>query len=172
MERRATDLEGHKDPLTGEPGARPIGVGLGSTAGSAVGAAIGAIAGPAGIAAGVAVAGAVVGGIAGGYAAKSAANSIDPTIEDRHWAANFRNASYVTPGAKYKDYQPAYRYGWESRATYRDVPFDEIERDLAEGWSAAKGESPLAWEDARFAVRDAWSRVDLAARPRSADKNF
>ena len=54
--------DANRDPLTGAPGAHPVGVGLGTAAGGmAAGAAAGAVAGPVG-----AVAGAVVGGIVGG----------------------------------------------------------------------------------------------------------
>lgn len=63
------------DPITGEPGAHPVGTGVGAVAGGvATGAAIGTVAGPLGTAIGAA-AGAVVGGLAG----KGVAEQIDPT---------------------------------------------------------------------------------------------
>lgn len=63
------------DPITGEPGAHPIGTGVGAVAGGmAAGAAVGTVAGPIGTAVGAA-AGAVVGGLAG----KGVAEKIDPT---------------------------------------------------------------------------------------------
>ena len=59
--------DANPDPITGEKGAHPIGVGIGTAAGgAAAGAAAGMAAGPVG-----AVAGAVVGGIAGGLAGKT-----------------------------------------------------------------------------------------------------
>src|SRR3954468_14331864 len=73
------DLE-NRDPITGEPGAHPIGTGVGAAAGGATGAAIGAVGGPAGAAVGL-VAGAVVGGLAG----KAGGESVNPTVEDAYW---------------------------------------------------------------------------------------
>ena len=49
------------DPLTGAPGANPVGTGLGAVSGAAAGASIGAAAGPMGAAVGT-----VVGAVAGG----------------------------------------------------------------------------------------------------------
>lgn len=67
------------DPITGEPGAHPVGTGVGAVAGGmAAGAAVGTVAGPVGTAVGAA-AGAVVGGLAG----KGVAEKIDPTTGKR-----------------------------------------------------------------------------------------
>src|SRR4051794_27931240 len=75
---RERDL--NADPISGEPGAHPVGAGVGAAAaGAAAGAAGGAMAGPAGV-----VVGAVIGGVAGGLAGKEVAESIDPTTEDAY----------------------------------------------------------------------------------------
>ena len=68
------DADANADPLTGEPGAHPIGVGIGAVGTGIIGAALGAIAGPAGI-----VAGTAVGALAGGLLGKGAAESVNPT---------------------------------------------------------------------------------------------
>ena len=67
MERNEKEpRDANRDPITGAPGAHPVGVGLGTAAGGmAAGAAAGAVGGPAG-----AVAGAVVGGIVAGWLVK------------------------------------------------------------------------------------------------------
>ncbi|HEX5498188.1 MAG TPA: hypothetical protein VFX03_03135, partial [Thermomicrobiales bacterium] len=101
------------DAITGEPGAHPVGVGLGAAGGGITGAAIGAAAGPVGAAVG-AVAGAVIGGMAG----KDIAESYDPTAEDAYWREHFRTRPYVGPEDTYERFQPAYRHGWESRAEH------------------------------------------------------
>ena len=65
----------NRDPLTGAPGAHPIGTGVGAAAGGiAAGAAVGSVAGPVGTAVGAAV-----GAVAGGLAGKGVAENIDPT---------------------------------------------------------------------------------------------
>ena len=61
---RENDRDLNRDPITGTPGAHPVGTGVGAAAGGAAGAAAGAVGGPLGMAAG-AVIGAVVGGLAG-----------------------------------------------------------------------------------------------------------
>lgn len=62
MDRNVLDKhEANRDPLTGAPGAHPIGTGLGAAAGGmAAGAAVGTVAGPLGTVVGAAV-GAVIG---------------------------------------------------------------------------------------------------------------
>jgi outer membrane lipoprotein SlyB len=62
------------DPLTGAPGAHPVGTGLGAVSGAAAGASIGAAAGPLGAALGT-----VVGAVAGALAGKGAAEAVNPT---------------------------------------------------------------------------------------------
>src|SRR2546423_536055 len=90
----------NRDPISGAPGAHPIGTGVGAAAGGmAAGAAAGTVAGPIGTAIGAAV-GAVVGGLAG----KGIAEKIDPTLEEAYWRENYIRRPYVTQGATYDDY--------------------------------------------------------------------
>ena len=90
------------DPITGTPGAHPIGTGVGAAlGGAAAGAATGTIAGPVGT-----VIGAAVGAIIGGLAGKGVAESIDPTVEDTYWRGNFSSRPYVQTNSDYQDYGP------------------------------------------------------------------
>jgi hypothetical protein len=146
----------HLDPLSGATGAHPVGTGVGAAVGgAAAGAAVGTVAGPVGTLVGAAV-GAVVGGLAG----KGVAEAIDPTAETTYWEAHYTSRPYVSPESPYTDYEPAYRYGWESRARYRDRQWDEISPQLAADWHVRAGESGLGWDRAEPAVRDAWHRLD------------
>jgi hypothetical protein len=150
----STDL--NLDPLSGATGAHPVGTGLGAVAGGvAAGAAIGTVAGPIGTAVGAAV-GAVVGGLAG----KGVAEAVDPTAETAYWQNTYATRPYVTAGAPYANYEPAYRYGWESRSQYADRSWDEVSPELASRWPERAGTSGLAWDRAEPAVRDAWYRLD------------
>ena len=145
----------NRDPISGTPGAHPVGTGLGAAAGGmAAGAAAGSVAGPIGTAAGAAV-GAIVGGLAG----KGVAEMIDPTVEEAYWRETYVNRPYVTKGATFDDYGPAYRYGIDNYARYPGRRFDEVEPELARDWQRAKGKSSLAWENAKHAARDSWQRV-------------
>jgi hypothetical protein len=144
------------DPITHEPGSHPLGVGLGATGGGITGAAIGAAAGPIGAAVG-AVAGAVIGGMAG----KDIAESYNPTAEDAYWRENFRTRPYVGPEDTYEQFEPAYRYGWESRMEHAGRTFEEVEPDLQQRWTTAAPD--LVWGTARHATRDAWDRLGASA---------
>jgi hypothetical protein len=144
----------NRDPLSGEPGAHPVGVGVGAAGGGAIGAGIGAAGGPIG-----AVLGAGIGAVAGGWVGKEIAESIDPTAEEAYWRENYMSREYVTPGTRYDDYHPAYRYGWESASRHHASRFEEVERDLERGWPRARDRSPLTWERAKHAVRDSWDRI-------------
>src|ERR1051325_7144059 len=63
--RKTAGRDANRDPITGAPGAHPVGTGLGAAAGgAATGAAIGSVAGPVGTAAGIVV-GAGAGGVGG-----------------------------------------------------------------------------------------------------------
>lgn len=162
MTGKTFDADANRDPLTGAPGSHPVGAGVGAAVGTALGAAAGALGGPAGMAAGAALGAAVVGGLAGGLAGKAAGEQIDPTVEDAHWSNSYASAPYVTKGAEYRMYQPAYRYGWESYGKYQGKKFDEVESDLAQDWEKNRGGSLLTWDHAKPATRDAWRRVEGA----------
>ncbi len=153
----------NRDPLSGAPGAHPVGVGVGAAGGAATGAAIGALGGPVGVAVGAAV-----GAVAGGLAGKSVAEAIDPTVEEQYWSDNYRSRDYVPAGTDYHTYQPAYRYGWESFERYPGRSFDEVEPELQRGWDERRGDSALTWDKAKAATRDAWHRVERAI-PGDAD---
>jgi len=145
----------NRDPITGAPGSHPVGTGVGAAlGGAAVGAATGTVAGPVGT-----VIGAAVGAIAGGLAGKSVAEAIDPTGEDAYWRDTYATRPYVTGGASYDDYGPAYGYGVSSYNRYAGRPYDEIEPELSRDWGTARGRSRLDWDRAQHATRDAWQRL-------------
>jgi phage tail tape-measure protein len=146
----------NRDPISGEKGSHPVGTGLGAAAtGAAAGAAGGAMAGPVG-----AAVGAVVGAVAGGLAGKGIAESVNPTAETEYWRSNYKSRPYVESGHEFEAYEPAYRYGWESRVEHSDKDFEQVESDLGRSWDKARGQSKLTWDKARPATRDAWDRLD------------
>ena len=121
------------DPLTGAPGSHPVGTGLGAIAGGlAAGAAAGTVVGPVGT-----IIGAAVGAIAGAFAGKGIAEAIDPTAETAYWEENYVDRPYVTDGATYDDYGPAYRYGVDQYGENAGRRFDEVEPDLSRDWDRA-----------------------------------
>jgi hypothetical protein len=168
MERKEERKDANRDPISGAPGAHPVGTGLGAAAGGmAAGAAAGTVAGPVGT-----VIGAAVGAIAGGLAGKGIAEMIDPTVEEAYWRENYTNRDYVTSGAKFDDWGPAYMYGVENYPRYEGRSFDEVEPELSRDWQRAKGRSSLTWDHARNATRDSWQRLsDTVERATPGDSD-
>ncbi|AWL28786.1 hypothetical protein DJ533_09495 [Acinetobacter defluvii] len=150
------------DPITGEPGAHPVGTGVGAAGGAATGAAIGAVGGPVG-----AIVGGVVGAVVGGLAGKGVAEKVNPTEEDAYWRAEHLNTPYYSETLTTysdldydRDYQDAYRLGYSTRHDYpHETRFEDVENDLRLKWEQTKRESRLTWEEAKLAVKDAWNRV-------------
>jgi len=153
---RDRDADANRDPISGAPGAHPVGTGIGAVAGGmAAGAATGTVAGPVGTAVGAAV-GAVIGGLAG----KGIGEMIDPTVEDAYWREHYSSRPYVAQGYTYDDdYGPAYRYGVDAYGRYEGRTFEQSEPELMREWERSRGKSRLTWEHAKPASRDAWQRL-------------
>jgi uncharacterized protein YjbJ (UPF0337 family) len=151
------ELDANRDPITGEPGAHPFGVAGGGASGAITGVAIGAaVGGPIGAAVGGAL-----GAVAGGLAGKAAAEALNPTTEDAYWRENYKNRPYYREGTAYEDYEPAYRYGWESasRTEYRNRRFEDVEQDLQRAWEGNPDYTNRSWKDVRDASRDSYDRA-------------
>lgn len=158
--------DANEDPITGAPGAHPVGTGVGAAAGGiAAGAIAGSVAGPVGT-----LVGAAVGAVAGGLAGKGVAEMIDPTAEEAYWRENYSSRSYVNSGASFDDYGPAYRYGVDSYGRYEGRTFEQVEADMMRDWDQTRGSSGLTWDKARHAARDSWQRInDSVERATSGD---
>jgi hypothetical protein len=157
-----TKPDANRDPITGAPGAHPLGVGAGAAGGAATGATVGAIGGPVGSAVGAAV-----GGVAGGLAGKAAAEKVNPTVEDGYWREHYASRPYAKAGKSYDVYRPAYQMGWEGAGRYGELNWDKAEARFRDDWNKTRGNSNLSWDEAREATRDAWNRV----RPSSDNKS-
>jgi hypothetical protein len=159
---RTTDKNpANRDPITGAPGAHPVGAGVGAAAGGATGAAIGAIGGPVGAAIGL-----VAGGIVGGLAGKAGGEGVNPTVEDAYWRENHRNQSWGAQ-TKYDDYSGAYKTGYEGYSKYSTTgrSFEECEADLKNEFDCNCGsKTNLKWEEAKHATRAAWERAKQQGR--------
>ena len=163
--KNKTGTDMNRDPISGAPGAHPVGVGVGATGGALAGAAVGAVGGPVGSAVG-----AVVGGVAGGLAGKAAGEAVNPTAEDNFWRDSYAKEPYYQSKYTYDDYAPAYRTGYEGASKYSGKRFDEVDSQLERDYDSIKGQSRLAWNDAKQATRSAWHRVERAL-PGDADND-
>ena len=155
------EQDANRDPISGAPGAHPVGVGIGAAAGgAAAGAAVGTVAGPVGTAVGAAI-----GAVAGGLIGKGIAERIDPTVEDAFWRENYLHEPYYEAGRQYADYEPAYRAGYEVRSRYGEPrTFDEVERDIEAEYNRRRAANGLSWDQARRPARAAWDRIDRNTR--------
>lgn len=150
--------DANRDPLSGQPGAHPVGTGIGAAGAGTIGAVVGGVvAGPIG-----AVVGSVIGSVAGGLAGKSAAEKVNPTIEDEYWRNNYVTQPYMEPGRQYEDYQPAYRTGYEGYNRYSESgkSYEEVEPELQSDYEKSHSGMGLNWEKAKHATRDAWQRAE------------
>jgi hypothetical protein len=152
---RGTDA--NRDPITGTPGAHPVGTGVGAAVGgAAAGAAVGSVAGPVGTVAGI-IGGAVVGGLAG----KGVAEAVDPTREDAYWREHHEN-QWFARDRSYDDYSGAYRAGYQGydRHGRQGRTFEDSEAELRREYDTTPHASKLPWTEARDAARAAWHKVD------------
>ena len=86
--------------------------------------------------------------------------TLDWTAEDEYWRSNYRTRPYIGTQQNYDEWQPAYRYGYESAQRYHDKRWEDVEHDLSSGWNSyeyRRGNS--TWEQVKSAVRDAWNRM-------------
>lgn len=152
----ANEEDLNRDPLSGAPGAHPLGTGAGATSGGVAGAAVGlAMAGPVG-----AVIGAAVGAVAGGLAGSSAAEAVNPTSEELFWRETYIREPFYVTGRAYEYYAPGFRAGWEGRVRDDGRTFDQAEPDLRASYIATKTELDPEWQYISPAARAAWGRVD------------
>ncbi|HEV7485500.1 MAG TPA: hypothetical protein VGQ65_07435 [Thermoanaerobaculia bacterium] len=160
MDNKNKPHDSNPDPITGEPGAHPLGVAGGASGGALAGAAIGAVGGPIGAAVGGAI-----GAVAGGLAGKAAGEAVNPTEEDTYWREHHTSRPYFKSGRTYDDYRPAYAYGWESAGRYHGRKFEDVESDLSRGWDKARGATRSEWSDMKAATRDAFDRAQTRMSP-------
>jgi hypothetical protein len=146
----------NRDPISGTPGAHPLGTGAGAASGGVAGAAVGmAVGGPVG-----AMIGAAVGVVAGGMAGSSTAEAFNPTAEETFWRETYVREPYYVKGRTYEYYAPGFRAGWQGRVRNDGRTFDAAESMLKAGYDRGKSELDPDWIDVRPAARAAWDRVD------------
>jgi len=86
--------------------------------------------------------------------------AIDPSEYREHFHREFRFAPYYSAGREWPDYEPAYRYGYDSYLHCRGRRFEEVESSLAAEWNHCRAASRLHWTEAREAVRDGWHHIE------------
>ena len=152
----ANEEDLNRDPITGTPGAHPLGTGAGAASGAVAGGVAGmAVGGPAG-----GIIGAAIGAVAGGLAGKSAAESVNPTAEEVFWRETYLREPYYVAGKPFEYYAPGFRAGWEGRVLHDGRSFADAEPALQSNYNLGRRELEPTWEEVRPAARAAWDRVD------------
>ena len=151
----ANEEDLNRDPITGTPGAHPLGTGAGAVVGAISGAAIGTAAGPLG-----AVIGAAAGAVVGGLVGKSSAEAVNPTAEEVFWRETYVREPYYVQGRAYEYYAPGFRAGWKGRVRHDGRSYEEAEPELLAEYLLTKSEIDPDWQEISPAARAAWDRVD------------
>jgi hypothetical protein len=86
-------------------------------------------------------------------------DQIDVSDEDHYWRQQYDRHPYI--GRNYDEFQPAFQYGWESAVLpeNRGKKFEDVEPQLRAHWSEYNGTSRTDWDYMRWAVRDAYNRI-------------
>lgn len=84
---------------------------------------------------------------------------IHGSIEREYWRTRYNSRDYVDHSQGFRDYEPAFRYGWELRAGYGGWTWSELKPVAAAGWKRFRGDCCLGWEEAAPAVREAFERA-------------
>ena len=140
-----------------------IGAGTGAVGGAVAGAAVGSVVGLIN-----SVVGAMINGVINAKTDDSIAEAVNPTEYNSYFEKNYTSAPYYVGGSEWRDYKPAYQYGYDTYGQYRGQRFEDVENDLERNWDATKANSRLAWTEARGAVRDGWHHIERAM-PGDAD---
>jgi stress response protein YsnF len=77
---------------------------------------------------------------------------------DTEFRSDF-DMQHASSGARYEEYQPAYRYGYDLAAgeRYAGRSWEDIESDARREWESRNPDS--AWDRVKASVRHAWERV-------------
>jgi hypothetical protein len=151
----ANEADLNRDPITGTPGAHPLGTGAGAASGAVAGGVAGlAVGGPVG-----GMIGAAVGAVAGGLAGKSAAESVNPTAEETFWRETYIREPYYVAGRTFEYYAPGFRAGWEGRVLHDGRSFEEAEPALQSNYQLGRSKLDPTWAEVRPAARAAWDRA-------------
>jgi len=155
----------NRDPLSGTPGAHPVGTTAGAASGAVAGAAAGfAVGGPIGGMIGIAA-----GAVAGGLAGKEMAELFNPTEEEYYWKKEYLHEPYYVKGKPYEYYEQAYRAGWEGCIQNKYRSFEEAESDLITKYNQTRNKLGPDWHDVKPAAHAAWSRVAHYQHSRPGD---
>lgn len=83
----------------------------------------------------------------------------DWSTEKSYWRENYRNRPYTDENRGFEEYEPGYRYGYESADRMGNRPWHEAEPELRRGWDEYEDRNESTWDQIKDSVKDAWDRV-------------
>ena len=96
-------------------------------------------------------------GLEGGVAGNALRG--DWELDQAWWRENFTNRPYVSADRRYEDYEPGYRFAYQSQSRYRGQKWNDVEPRLAQDWKHYEGRGESTWDHVKDSVRDAWERI-------------
>ncbi len=89
----------------------------------------------------------------------SADNLPGTSYDDEQYYRNHWSSQYAASGARFEDYDPAYRYGHSMAGSdsYRGQSWEQVELELRSNWEHTYPQS--AWDDFKAAVKHGWERI-------------
>jgi hypothetical protein len=83
----------------------------------------------------------------------------DWNLDQAWWRENFSDRPYVSADRRFEDYEPGYRFAYQSQSRYHGKKWDDVEPHLAQDWRHYEGRGESTWEHVKDSVRDAWDRI-------------
>ena len=106
----------------------------------------------------------------GAKAGDSIAEAVNPTDYEDHFKNTYQERPYYKSGREWNDYEPAYKYGYDTYGQYRGQRFEDVEPQLERNWTSTRNDSRLEWNEAKGAVKDGWHHIERAM-PGDADRD-
>jgi hypothetical protein len=75
------------------------------------------------------------------------------------WRESYGTRPYASADRRFEDYEPGYRFGYESANRYPGKRFDDVEPNLRSDWEKFQGRGQSTWESVKDSVRDAWDNL-------------
>ena len=92
--------------------------------------------------------------------ARSEPRTAEPANEELYWREHFAAEPYVEAAYQFEDYLPAWRTGWEGRASTPDTRSTMPSASFSRiGTGTAQKACTLLWDQGRPAVRAAFERA-------------
>ena len=96
-----------------------------------------------------------------GHERHSRQHSGDWMRDRQWWETNYGTRQYASADRSFSDYEPGYRFGYESVNKYRGRQWNDVEPDLQRDWDRYEHRGNSTWENVKHSVRDAWDRLTV-----------